>query len=122
MCIKKGDLILAAVLLAAALLFLLLEYALRKDGAVAAVYVDGKKTAEYSLNENREIRLDAPGGAYNILVIEDGYAYVSEASCPDRVCVNMHRIRYDGESITCLPNKTVIRIEGGAPSGVDIPG
>ena len=45
---------------------------------------------------------------------------MTDAGCPDRICVMMHPIRYDGESIICLPNRTEIRIEGGEPSGVDL--
>ena len=86
---------------------------------IAAVYVDGTKTAEYPLSENTEVLLETEDGGYNVLVIRGGCADVTDADCPDKICVNTHPARYSGESITCLPNRTQIVIEGGE-SEVDI--
>ena len=46
----------------------------------------------------------------NILVIENGKAYVNQASCPDGICSSHRPIGNDGESIICLPNKVVVEI------------
>ena len=117
---KRADLILIAALLLLALAmggWLLLT---RETGARAVVYVDGRATASYPLDKDVTVRLDNPNGSYNLLVIKDGCADVTEAGCPDKICVMMHPIRYNGESIICLPNRTEIRIEGGEPSPVDV--
>ena len=116
---KRADLILIAGLLLLALAlggWLLLT---RERGARAVVYVDGKAAASYPLDRNIAVRLENPNGSYNVLVIENGQADVTEAGCPDKICVMMHAIHYDGESIICLPNRTEIRIEGGEASGAD---
>ena len=81
-------------------------------GNWVVVTVDGKETARYSLNEDNEVRLECENG-YNILVIKNGKADVTEASCPDGLCVDFHPISHDGETIVCLPNKTVVGIEAG---------
>ena len=118
---RRADLllILGCLLLAgAALLTLRL---LRQAGGVAVVYVDGVRTAEYPLNVDTVVTLrTADGSSFNTLTIRDGRADVTDAGCPDKLCVKMHSIRYVGETITCLPNRTVIRIEGGESSGVDV--
>jgi hypothetical protein len=43
-------------------------------------------------------------------VIKDGRAYISEATCPDLICV---RTGYADElkSIVCLPNEVTVSIE-----------
>ena len=116
---KRADLLLIAALLAVALGMGLWLTLTRETGARAVVYVDGRATASYPLDRDTTVRLDNPNGSYNVLVIRDGKADVTEAGCPDKICVLMHAIQYDGESIICLPNRTEIRIEGGEPSGVD---
>lgn len=116
----KNDIILAvAVIIAAAGIWLVTEL-LKEEGAYAVVVVDGTETARYPLDTDAEIRLESANGGYNILIIKDGKADVSEASCPDHVCVDQREISRTGEAITCLPNKTVITIEGPNEAEVDL--
>ncbi len=114
--LKKNDIILVIAIILIAVGVWLGSELLKKDGAVAVVTVNGVETAEYSLSEDREIRLESENGGYNILVIKDGKADITEASCPDHVCVDQRAISKTGEAITCLPNKTVITIEGASES------
>ena len=55
-------------------------------------------------------------GGTNILVIENGEAWVSEADCPDKVCMGMGKISRNGEFIACLPNRLLVVVEGAAES------
>ena len=111
----RNDIILiCAILLAAAMLSLLL-FAFRKDGEYVSVVQNGNEIARYSLSENVTVTLE--NGGTNVLVIENGYAFISDASCPDKICVHHRKIHCAGEAITCLPNKTVIKIVSG--EGVD---
>ena len=81
--------------------------------------VNGTETARYSLAEDAEIRLESENGGYNILVIKNGKADITEASCPDHVCVDQRAISKTGEAITCLPNKTVITIDSKEEAEID---
>ena len=117
---RRADLLLICALLLLALGLFARQYLSRRDGARVAVYVDGVRTASYPLDVDAEIRLEHDNGSFNLLVISGGTADVTDAGCPDKICVYMHPIRYDGESIICLPNRTEIRIEGGESSGPDV--
>lgn len=116
----RNDIILALAVIVAAAGFWLGSELLKEDGAFAVVTVDGTETARYSLDTDAEIRLDSENGGYNILVIKNGKADVTEASCPDHVCVDQRAIGRTGEAITCLPNKTVITVEGPDEAEVDL--
>ena len=106
--------IIAAILLvcAAALLFI----SDRESGQWAVVHVDTVEVARYDLNVDAVYELN---GGTNVLVIENHQARVSEANCPDKLCVNQGRIKGAGQMIVCLPNKLTVTIEG-VSSGVDI--
>ena len=114
----KNDMILIAALLmlgGALALFLLLT---RQTGGTARVQVDGETVMELPLDKDAQVVL-GEGGRTNTLVIRNGTAQVTEAGCPDQVCVRQGAVQYAGESIVCLPHRLVVSIEGGAGSGVD---
>lgn len=117
---RRADLLLIAALLVFALGLFAVQRLTREEGALAVVYVNGERSAAYPLGEDTTVTLRAPNGGYNLLVISDGAAAVTEASCPDGVCIRTGRVQYEGETIVCLPNKTEIRIEGAASSGIDL--
>lgn len=119
---KKNDII----LLAALLLFSLAGFGgvslysrLTTKEPEAVVYLDGEEQGRYPLSEDATVEIRQPDGSYNILQIQDGKAEITEASCPDKVCVSHRPVNGQGESLVCLPNKAVVEIENGAESGVD---
>ena len=106
---RRNDVILVLGLLLVIFAAGLALFMFRSVGDTVTVTVNGEKYAEYSLSEDREIEIRV-GEGYNILVIEEGRAYVKNASCPDGICSSHRPISHDGESIICLPNKVVIEI------------
>ena len=106
----RNDIIFISALLILALVAAGALYFFRSAGDTVIVTVDGKGFGEYPLNEDREIEISHGDDAYNLLIIEDGVAYVKYASCPDGICSSHRPIELDGESIICLPNKVVIEI------------
>ena len=114
---KRADLILVvALLLLAGALYLTLN-ANRQEGGVAVVRVNGVETERHSLAVDGTFPLN---GGTNILVIRDGQAWLSEANCPDLLCVKQGKIHYTGQVITCLPNRLTVTVEGGESNGVDL--
>ena len=120
---KKNDIVLIAVLLVAALLaaagMRIWQMNNAKDNAQVVVTIDGQVYGNYPLSEDRTERIELPDGSYNILTISGGYADVTEASCPDQICVKHNHIRYSGDAIVCLPNKVVVTVEGGEDNDID---
>ena len=110
---KRSDLYLIDGCLLAALILCGLWLLLRQTGASVIVEQNGKETARYALGEDRTVKIEGEGG-YNLLVIENGEAWLSEADCPNLLCVKTGKIRYAGQSIVCLPHRLAVRITGGA--------
>ena len=106
---RLADIILVAVLLVISLSVFLVISLTKEEGAVAVVTVDNEIIGEYSLSDDGEYSLN---GGTNILVIKDGKACVTYASCPDGLCVNQGKISKTGERIVCLPNKLMVEIKG----------
>ena len=112
----KNDIILILSIILFALICAFLLSVFRSEGEYVCVIQNGKETARYPLSKDITVTLE--NGGTNTLVIENGYAFISDASCPDRICVHHKKIKYAGEAITCLPNKTVVKIGSGG-KGVD---
>ena len=114
---RNDAILIAALLLAGGALLLWLGLT-RQAGGVARVQVDGETVMELPLSQDARVELGEPGHG-NTLVIENGAAQVIAADCPDQVCVRQGAVRYNGESIVCLPHKLIVSIEGGGSNGVD---
>lgn len=114
---KKHDYILiAGVLLAAVVLLFAFGHFTGGEGAIVEVSVDGKVTGRYSLKEDQTIRIQNS----NTLEIKDGKADMTDADCPDGLCVTQKAISKDGESLICLPNKVIVTVVGGEKTDEDI--
>ena len=109
----RNDIILAAVILVIAVAGLLIANLTKTQGDYAVVKIDGVEKYRYSLNEN--VTLDIVTGEndenVNTLVIENGEAVMTEADCPDGICVAHRPISNTGESIVCLPHKIIVEIQ-----------
>ena len=107
----KNDIILAVIVIAVAAIGLLLLNVFKTEGSFAVVKIDGKETARYPLSVNTEVVIETGDNGKNTLVIEDNKAFMKDANCPDKICVNHRAISKTGETIVCLPNKLVVEIE-----------
>ena len=112
------ELVVLAVLLLAAAAAGLWFFLGRTPGTWAVVRVEGREIARYSLARDGVYPLN---GGTNVLTVENGSAAVTQADCPDKICVEQGRVRYTGQCITCLPNKLTVTLEGGEPE-VDLVG
>ena len=103
-----ADIVLIALLLAFGLSALFISHITKKKGREVTVSVNGDTVATYDLSYDGRYSIN---GGTNVLVIEDGYAFIEYADCPDGTCIRTGKICSVGERIVCLPNKVMVEIE-----------
>lgn len=109
---KNDGLLFVGILIFAAILWVLFSF-FKKDGSQVTVSLDGKLYGTYALNENRTIEINSTQGR-NVILIRDGSVSVSDADCPDQICVEHAAIHRTKETIVCLPHKLVIEVTSNA--------
>lgn len=114
---NKRDFILIGIIVVLIAAVCLTVFLTKEEGACVIVRVDGQQVATYSLTENGEYSLN---GGTNILCIKDGKAFLTEANCPDHLCVKQGKIDQTGETITCLPNRLTVTVYGAEDSEIDL--
>lgn len=116
---KRRDVILIVVLLIAALTaYFIIEAVVKKQGCNVVVKVDGKVIDTMRLDKNQSIIVKGYNGGSNKVVIEDNMVYMTEADCPDKICINTGKISRTGETIVCLPHRVVVEITKADKSSV----
>lgn len=94
----------------AGLVFLSLH---RQPGAMVRITQDGQQVGLYPLDEPRTLRYESDHGGYNVVVIQDGTVRVSEADCPDQICVRKGATNQTADPIACLPNGLIVEVIAG---------
>ena len=111
----KDWILLIAVLVVAFAAYLGIQIIGVRDAERISISVDGKIYGVYSLHADQEIQINDT----NVLVIKDGFADMTEADCPDQICVDHKEVSKTGETIVCLPNKIVVEVKGADSSELD---
>lgn len=110
---RRDLLLILALLVIAAVWYGFTRYqALNGPSEVAQVTVDGKLVETLDLSRDTTVTIAGAGGGTNVLVVEDGQVWCSEASCPDKLCVKQGKKHLNTDTIVCLPNKMVVTITG----------
>lgn len=118
--LAKPDLLLIGLLLAiGAVSFFAVRMLTRQNGVAVQVLCDGEAYGTYRLDEAQNVPIQVDGVVTNMLQISEGRAKMTEADCPDQLCVHQNAIARQGETIVCLPNKIVVQVEGAQASGLD---
>ena len=119
---NRNDIVLIVLLLLVTLGLFMFQAFRGERGSRVVVRQDGQVLYELSLEENRTgenaLCLESEDG-YNLLVIEDGKAFIREADCPDKLCVKQRAIFRQGESLICLPHRLVVTVEDGEQGELD---
>lgn len=121
-CMKRvrNDCILILIIILLAGGFWLIQYlnAGQKE-AVLQIYQNGELIGEYELSQPQTIPVTGIDDSYNLVLIEDGMVRVTDADCPDQLCMKQRSISRNGESIICLPHKLVLQIHAKEESTLD---
>ena len=128
----KWDIIIISVILLVAIIYLSFVLIFRQDGATVTVTVGEVEIGTYPLNKNAtyEIHgmilhsdgsLSVSDGVTNVLVIENGEAFIRSATCNGQQCVKEGRIKYVGQAIICAHHRVKIAVNGDrSDGGVDL--
>ena len=108
---RAGDIVLAVIiLLCAAAVFV---YYLHSDGAGDTVTVKSEAGVKsYPLDRDSVFEVNSNGFTLSV-EIKDGKVRVTDADCPDKVCVHTGTIASRGGSIACVPAKVMISVGEG---------
>lgn len=115
----KTDLVFLTALFVLGIALTVGIYCFSASGSEIRITVDGQLYGTYALNENREISIELDGKTANVVVIENGAAYMREADCPDGLCMRQGAISRDKQTIVCLPHKLVVEVIGGKEQKYD---
>ena len=114
---KKNALIIGILLGIVFFLSLFLIYLLPRlqisHSLTALVYQDGTLIHRIDLSqvtETYDLNIWDEKGQYNIVQVRPGAIGITEANCPDKLCVHMGFRDSTLLPITCLPHQLVIRI------------
>lgn len=116
--IFKDIIFVIGVLAVSLLIWLAFRYINGSSGDSVAVVRNGQEEGRYSLLEDNVYIISGETG-YNLLVISGGEAFITDADCPDGLCMKQKPISRKGESIICLPHKLVIQVEAKEESDLD---
>lgn len=107
---KKDLLLIALILVVAAVGFLINKQMHKVPATIVEVSVDGTTVATFDLLKDTDTIIEGYNGGTNHLIIKDGVLWISEASCPDKVCIHQGRVSLNGDIIVCLPNRMIAKI------------
>lgn len=112
--LKPADLIIAGALVLLGVLGLLVRPG-SAGRQVVTIKENNKIVYTGALDSPAHVEID--GKYQNIIVVQDGQAWIESSDCPGRDCMHMGKIDRAGQSIACAPNGVIVVIEG--EGGVD---
>ena len=106
--IRRGDIVLAASLLAFSAILGILFLFIQPEPKYVSVRLDGMEITRMPLNQDCRHSI----GSGNMIEISGGSVRMIYADCPDKICVKTGSISRSGQSIVCAPHKLVVTIVG----------
>ena len=120
--IKKGDIFLLAMFVAAALLITFSPFlqcrgssGKHSQALVLKIRISGELYGTYDLNKNQSIQIQNQYGS-NTLSIQNGTVSMTESDCRNQICVQTGPIEASGQMIVCLPHELIAEITASSDS------
>lgn len=114
---KKWDYILIVFLIAISLtpyIFLRTSTG-SSENVYAEISIDNEVVQKINISDprnlNKSFKFETDHGYNTLLVTNEGIS-VSDADCPDQICVRAKPIKKSNRVIACLPNKLIVKIIG----------
>lgn len=120
--IKKCDIFLLAIFMAAALLIAFSPFLQCRGSSgkhsqplVLKIRISGELYGTYDLNKNQSIQIQNQYGS-NTLSIQSGTVSMTESDCRNQICVQTGPIEEPGQMIVCLPHELIAEITASSDS------
>lgn len=81
------------------------------DQVIVEVRINGHVADRFPLDEDLEKEYETAYG-HNHLLIKDNVATISDADCPDQICVETKDATKPGDAIVCVPNRFTVELIG----------
>lgn len=88
----------------------------------AVIQVDGKVYKEVPLSGHHGtdvIPIQTEEG-YNLVVIQDESVGITEADCPDKICISEGFVSKPGATVVCLPHKVLVEVKSAGDDEPDV--
>ena len=118
--IKLGDIVIALVVAAVAVVLLLSALPGGDGSLVAVITVDGQETERIELSADMEpvvVTLEEVGV---VITAQDGKVAFTYSDCPDQTCIHTGWLSAAGDIAVCIPNEVIVKIEGVPDSDIDV--
>jgi len=118
--IKIGDILILLLVLSVTVMTFLInaERSFVSKNMEVIIRVNGEIIDRFDIGSDIKKVYETEHGI-NEVVIQSGFAYISDADCPDVICVNTKEAEKNGDSVVCLPNRFSIEIVGQSEVEVD---
>lgn len=83
-----------------------------QNGKMAVIRVNGKEIKRLELYREQRFEFLGTQGKF-IVLVKDNTVRMLDSTCPDKLCVRIGSINKPNQVIVCVPNRVVIKIEGG---------
>ncbi len=114
--ITKGDIILIMLLMVISLVMFVFSFS-GSENLIAEIYVDGEKTHSIALSEVAE-SYTVNENYCQLLIENDGVSFVY-SDCGDQLCVKRGRLRNQGDTMACVPQKVVVILKSDGKAKID---
>lgn len=98
------------LVIAACIIWIAVQNSCKSTGSIAEVRVSNKVVLRLGLDNNTRKEIEGENGIRLSVVVENGSVYVEHSDCPDKICVNKGKISDAGDTIVCLPARTVVEV------------
>ena len=103
---KKNDFILFITIIIIAFIAFFFGKFTATKGDTVLILKDGKEFYHGSVNEDKTIDIEG----CNTVRIENGCAYMADATCPDKLCIHQGKVEDSSKKIVCLPNRVTVEV------------
>jgi hypothetical protein len=110
--VKKTDLLVLALIAAAALTFwLAYRFIFAEKGTYAEIYYQSQLVERIPLDTAKEGTFSIPQCPQVVFMLySDGSIAFYASDCPDKLCIHSGKLRLSGQFAACLPNRILVKI------------